>query len=110
MAPRPSAPARHLIQAIGSSSLQKGQSFASTHCPSQNPAVYAAYSEVYKDPKVDIVYIGTPHVFHLQNALDAIEAGKHVLCEKPITMNARDTGVLIEAARKKGVYLMEGVL
>jgi len=54
------------------------------------------------------VYIGTPHVFHLQNALDAIAAGKHVLCEKPMTMNARDTQVLVEAARKKGVYLMEG--
>jgi predicted dehydrogenase len=72
--------------------------------------VYASYAEVYNDPDVDIVYIGTPHVFHLQNALEAIEAGKHVLCEKPITMNAKDTRVLIEAARKKGVFLMEGML
>ncbi|TVY27807.1 putative D-xylose 1-dehydrogenase (NADP(+)) [Lachnellula hyalina] len=109
MVPRASPPTKHLIRAIGSSSIDKGANFASSHCPGEKPAVYASYAGVYSDPEVDVVYIGTPHVFHLQNALDAIAAGKHVLCEKPMTMNARDTQVLVEAARKKGVYLMEGV-
>jgi predicted dehydrogenase len=55
------------------------------------------------------VYIGTPHVFHCENALDAIAAGKHVVCEKPIAINARDAKKMMEAAKTKGVYLMEAV-
>ena len=63
---------------------------------------------MYNDPEVDVVYIGTPHAFHLTNALDAINAGKHVLCEKPMTINVKETDILIAAAKKNGVYLMEG--
>ena len=80
----------------------------SSHCPSQHPTIYDTYSGVYHDPDVDIVYIGTPHVLHCQNALDAIAAGKHVLCEKPIALNAKDAKRMFDAARDKGVFLMEG--
>lgn len=59
---------------------------------------------------MDVVYIGTPHALHSKNALDAINAGKHVLCEKPLTINAKETDALIAAAKAKDVYLMEGTI
>ncbi|KAK7183835.1 oxidoreductase [Paraphaeosphaeria sporulosa] len=106
---RSEAAANHTITAIGSSSLEKGNKFASKNCPSQSPAVYDSYSGVYNDPNVDVVYIGTPHPLHHKNVLDAIAAGKHVLCEKPMAMNAQEGQEMVVAARKKGVFLMEAV-
>ena len=89
--------------------MKKGREFAAKHCPKSSPSIYDSYQGVYNDPTVDVVYIGTPHVFHCENALDAIAAGKHVVCEKPIAMNARDAKKMIEAAQAKGVFLVEAV-
>jgi predicted dehydrogenase len=58
---------------------------------------------------VDVVYIGTPHVFHCENALNAIAAGKHVVCEKPIAMNTTDAKKMMDAAKARGVFLVEAV-
>ncbi|KAM0554873.1 hypothetical protein ACHAPJ_006608 [Fusarium lateritium] len=99
----------HIIQAIGSSSAQKGRDFALKHCPGQTPTIYSSYEEVYSDPNVDCVYIGTPHSFHKKNCLDAIEAGKNVLCEKPFSINAREAKEVFKAAKKKGVYVAEAM-
>lgn len=106
---RPDAKATHIIRCIGSSSLAKGQEFASKYCPDATPAVHASYEEVYADPEVDCVYIGTPHAFHKKNCLDAIAAGKNVLCEKAFTMNAREAKEVFDAAAKKGVYVHEAM-
>src|SRR6266536_5213674 len=83
---RKDAKANHKIQAIGSSSLQKGKDFVKKYIPNTSPTVYGSYEEVYSDPQVDIVYIGTPHAFHKKNCLDGINAGKHILCEKAFTI------------------------
>lgn len=107
--PLPNPVAHHIIQAIGSSSLEKAQKFAKEFIPNTRPTLYGTYEEVYKDPDVDIVYIGTPHAFHHRNALDAIEAGKHVLCEKAFTLNAKQAREVFEAAEKKGVFVMEAM-
>ncbi|KAJ6023666.1 dimeric dihydrodiol dehydrogenase [Penicillium herquei] len=105
-----SAPlARHVIQAIGSSSIEKGKRFASELLPGKPVTVYGTYNGCYDDPNVDIVYIGTPHAFHKQNCLDAIHAGKHVLCEKPFTLNTKEAEEVLCAAEAKGVFVMEGV-
>ena len=108
---RPSAPVTHIIAAIGSSSISKGEAFVSKHIPSTQPkpAIHDNYAAVYNDPNIDIVYIGTPHSFHKQNCLDAIAAGKNVLCEKPFTLNAREAEEVLIAARKKGVFIMEAM-
>ncbi|KAJ3545824.1 hypothetical protein NM208_g2314 [Fusarium decemcellulare] len=106
---RSDAKANHVVQAIGSSSLEKGQDFAAKHCPNAEPTVYASYEQVYADQNVDCVYIGTPHAFHKKNCLDAISAGKNVLCEKPFTINAREATEVLDAARKKGVYVAEAM-
>ena len=106
---RSDAAAQHTIAAIGSSSIQKGSDFASKHCPAQKPAIYDSYNSVYDDPNVEVVYIGTPHPMHHKNVMDAIAAGKNVLCEKPMAMNAQQGHEMAEAARKKGVFLMEAI-
>lgn len=106
---RQNAPIKHIIHAIGSSSLLKATTFIEKNCPLSSPIARDNYHDVYNDPNVDIVYIGTPHTCHFDNALDAINAGKNVLCEKPMTINAEQTRVLMRAAREKGVLLVEGM-
>lgn len=107
--PRKDAKARHVIQAIGSSSLKKGQDFKNEHCPRLSPAIYGSYDEVYADPSVDIVYIGTPHAFHARNCMDAIAAGKHVLCEKAFAITANEAQEVFSLARERGVFVMEAM-
>ncbi|KAF4975190.1 hypothetical protein FZEAL_7998 [Fusarium zealandicum] len=113
LAARPDAPAKHSIVALGSSSLEKGNAFVEkvwAKTPEQpRPQVYADYQGVYNDPNVDVVYVGTPHSLHKKNCLDAIAAGKHVLCEKPFTINEKEAQEVIDAAKQKGVYIMEAV-
>ena len=73
------------------------------------PHRYSSYAEAASDPEVDIVYIGTPGVFHLRDASMALENNKHVLCEKAFTMNASQAQQLINLARKKKLFLMEAM-
>lgn len=61
------------------------------------------------DSDVDIVYVATPHSHHFQNVMLALEAGKHVLCEKAFTVTASQTKKLIETAKAKKLFLMEAV-
>ncbi|KAF5025494.1 hypothetical protein F66182_2399 [Fusarium sp. NRRL 66182] len=110
---RADAPAKHTIVALGSSSHEKGNSFVEKlwgNAPEKpRPQVYADYQGVYNDPNVDIVYVGTPHSLHKKNCLDAIAAGKHVLCEKPFTINEKESQEIVDAAKAKGVFIMEAV-
>lgn len=103
----------HKVTAIGSSSIEKGKAFVSKHMSAISqenlPTVYGSYASVYDDENVDIVYIGTPHSFHKRNCLDAIAAGKNVLCEKPFTMTAAEAKEVFAAAKEKGVFIMEAV-
>jgi predicted dehydrogenase len=67
------------------------------------------YERLFADPAVDVVYIATPHAQHHTVALAALLAGKHVLCEKPLAMNAREATELAELAAERGLFLMEAV-
>ncbi|KAK7207649.1 hypothetical protein BZA70DRAFT_271857 [Myxozyma melibiosi] len=106
---RPDRKADHIIAAVGASSLEKAKTFAEAKCPGKNPTTYGSYQEVYNDPNVDIIYIATPHAFHKESALAAMDAGKAVLCEKPMTINAKDAKDLAAKAKEKNVFLMEAV-
>ncbi|KAF9875423.1 dimeric dihydrodiol [Colletotrichum karsti] len=106
---RSDAKVKHIVQAIGSSSVEKGNDFAKKYCPSGTPAIYGSYGEVYADENVDIVYIGTPHAFHRQNCIDAIAAGKPILCEKAFTLNARHAKEVFAFAKEKQVYVAEAM-
>jgi predicted dehydrogenase len=67
------------------------------------------YERLLADPAVDVVYIATPHAHHHAIARAALLAGKHVLCEKPLTMDALQARELADLARDRGLFLMEAV-
>ncbi|VGO22107.1 Gfo/Idh/MocA family protein [Pontiella sulfatireligans] len=71
--------------------------------------VYTDYEALVSEPDVDAVYIATTHNFHYENIKLCLENGKHVLCEKPFTVNAVQTLELIELAREKNLFMMEAV-
>ncbi len=73
------------------------------------PNRYGSYDGLLSDPSVDIVYISTPHALHYDNVLDCLEAGKHVLCEKPLTLDAVQARRCVSVAREKGLFLMEAM-
>lgn len=70
---------------------------------------YESYEEAANDKEVDVVYIATPHNMHCVNALMCMEAGKHVLCEKPFAVNRQEVELMIAKAKQKGVFLMEAM-
>ena len=69
----------------------------------------AGYLQLVQDPDVDVVYIATPHAQHYDIAKAALEHGKHVLCEKALTITAAEARALIELARERQLFLMEAV-
>jgi predicted dehydrogenase len=70
---------------------------------------HGSYEDLVADPDVDIVYIATPHPMHAANALLALEAGKHVLIEKPFTINAAEAAAVRDAAADRGLLAMEAM-
>jgi dihydrodiol dehydrogenase / D-xylose 1-dehydrogenase (NADP) len=105
------ATTQHQVVAIGTSSEEKGRKFiekAFSSNPQHNTRICETYNDVYNDAEADIVYWGTPHSCHMQHSLDAIAAGKHILCEKPFAINEMEAQAVIDAAKAKGVFVMEG--
>ena len=94
------------IQAVGSRNIESAQAFAKTHGISD---IHGSYEELVANPNVDIVYISTLNHVHCENALLAINAGKHVLIEKPFTMDAKQALKIQKAAREKNVFVMEAM-
>lgn len=74
------------------------------------PKRYGSYEELLADPDVQAVYISTPHPMHAEWAIKAADAGKHILCEKPITLDYAEAQAVIEAARRNDVFLMEAFM
>lgn len=73
------------------------------------PHAFGSYEALAESDCVDLVYIATPHPFHLDPAMLMMRHGKHVLCEKPITADAASTRAMIQCARENGVFLMEAM-
>ena len=70
---------------------------------------YGSYEELASDNDIDVIYIGTPHISHCENALLCLDKGKAVLCEKPFAMNEKEVLRMILKAREKNVFLMEAL-
>jgi len=94
------------LYAVASQSMERAQAFARQY---QAQKAYSTYEELVNDPQVDAVYIATPHVFHYENTRLCLEAGKAVLCEKPLTVNAAQSKKLLEISKRKSVFLMEAL-
>ncbi len=94
------------IVAVGSRNIQKGDEFAREF---KIPKAYGNYDDLANDPDVEVIYVATPHTSHFENTLMCLEAGKHVLCEKPIGMNSAQLISLMNTAREKHLFLMEAL-
>lgn len=94
------------IHAVGARSMRGAQAFARTHTV---PKAYEGYENLVTDSEIDAVYVATPHSFHSDHAILAIEAGKSVLVEKPLTHTSRAASALVAAARERGVFAMEAM-
>ena len=94
------------LYAVASSSVERAQAFAEQYASEKT---YTSYEDLVNDPQVDAIYIATPHRFHFDNALHCLKAGKPVLCEKPLTVNAAEARQLIEVSRANNVFLMEAL-
>lgn len=94
------------VAAVASRDLKKAGTFAHEYAAGK---AHGTYDALFQDPTVDIVYIATPHDTHAQLSIAALNAGKHVLCEKPLGVNREQVAQIIDAARKNQRFLMEGL-
>jgi len=94
------------VVAVGSRTATSAQAFGERHAV---PCRYGSREELLADPAVDVVYVATPHPEHGDGALAAIRAGKHVLVEKPFTMDGDEARAVVRAAREAGVFCMEAM-
>ncbi len=92
--------------AVGSRSHARAAAFAQEH---GFAAAYGSYEELLADESVDAVYVASPHALHVAHVSAALEAGKHVLCEKPITLRAADAQQLFALALRRERLLMEAM-
>lgn len=96
-----------ILDAVSSRTLESAQRFATEHGADRS---YDSVEALLADPELDAVYIGTPHPQHAALCLQAIGAGKHVLCEKPIAMNLAEAESIAKAAQTANVVVMEAFM
>lgn len=92
--------------AVGSRSREKAEKFASRF---NIPHRHGSYVDLANDPDVDAIYVSTPHPFHKESSILCLKAGKAVLCEKPLAVNAREVKEIIACARESKRFLMEAM-
>jgi predicted dehydrogenase len=92
--------------AVGSRSQQSADRFADAFGIASR---HASYELLAADQDVDVIYVATPHPLHHGNAILALRAGKHVLVEKPFTMNAAEARDIVREARERGLFAMEAM-
>lgn len=95
-----------VIAAVASRSLSRANAFAESF---GIPTAYGSYEELTADPGIDVVYVCTPHTGHHQAAVLALDAGKHVLVEKPIALNAVQARDIAARAEEAGVFAAEAM-
>ena len=94
------------MQAVASRSRESAEAFAKAY---DIPTAHDSYEALANDPNVEIVYVATPHSRHAEDMKLLIQAGKHVLCEKPIASNASEFQQMYDTAIKNQVILLEAM-
>jgi predicted dehydrogenase len=95
------------IQAVASRDLARARAYAAER---DIPTSHGSYDELLADPDVEAVYISLPNSLHVPWSLKALEAGKHVLCEKPLARRAADAEKAVALATDRGLHLSEGFM
>ena len=94
------------IAAVGARRLESAQAFAKEYGAA---AAHGSYRQLVEDPEVDVVYVASPHALHHEHVMLAFEAGKPVLCEKALTLNAIQAEHLVAEARQRRLFFMEAM-
>ena len=94
------------VAAVGSRSVDKANAFAERFGIAK---AHGTYEDLVADPDVDIIYVATPHPQHVEAALLALGAGKHVLIEKPFTLNASEARLIVDRARAENLVGLEAM-
>ena len=95
-----------VLTAVAARDIDKARAFAEEYGAK---AYFGSYQELAECNEVDAVYIGTPNSFHFENTMMCLKAGKHVLCEKPFTINAKQAQQLYETAKAANLMLLDGL-
>ncbi|HOJ39268.1 MAG TPA: aldo/keto reductase [bacterium] len=95
------------LLAVGSRTQEQAERFQREF---NVPRAYRSYESLLTDPEVEAIYIATPHPAHAEWAIKAMRAGKHVLCEKPLTVNHAEAMAVVETAIENRVFLMEAFM
>lgn len=90
----------------GSRAKDKAVAFAQQY---NIPKAYGSYEELYNDEEIDVIYLATPNSYHAENMIDILHAGKHVLCEKAITMNKFELDKVLDLAHEKELIVAEAM-
>lgn len=98
------------VTAVCSRTVESAEAFVNRHPLAAQAKIYTSVEEMAADPQVDAIYIGTPNQTHCEYTLAGLKAGKHVLCEKPLAINAQEGLKMVEAARESGCLLMEAMV
>lgn len=96
----------HQIISVGSRDAVRAAQFAAEL---DIPNHHGSYSQVLQSDEVEIVYIASVQSAHFETVMAALDAGKHVLCEKPFAMNATEAQLMIQSAKEKNLFLMEAM-
>jgi predicted dehydrogenase len=94
------------VVAVGSRTEEAARRFADAHGIAR---AHASHADLFADDEVDIVYVASPHNAHAAMTIAALDAGRHVLCEKAFAVNAGQAEAMVEAARRNGRFLMEAM-
>ena len=92
----------HEIYGVANRTPEKAEKFVDKYGVKH---VFETYEEMLADENIDIIYVATPHSMHYENMKQAVNAGKHILCEKAITVNVAQLEEVLELAEEKGVVV-----
>ena len=98
------------VTAVCSRTVEAAEAFVQRNSLAEGSRIYTSVEEMATDSDVDAVYVGTPNHTHCNYTKTCLKAGKHVLCEKPLAVNASEGREMVAAARESGCLLMEAMV